>query len=84
MPRQSITFSDPNHSWIIEKLESKEFKSNSEVVNDALRKIRALEQSQVEAIRAALDIGEQSGTSHRTADEIIKTVIKRKKNNGEL
>ena len=84
MPRQSITFSDPNHSWITEKLDSKEFKSNSEVVNDALRKVRALEQSQVEAIRAALDIGEQSGTSRRAADEIIKTVIRRKQKNGDL
>lgn len=84
MPRQSITLSDPNHSWIIEKLESKEFKSNSEVVNDALRKIRALEQNQVEAIRAALDIGEKSGTSNRTPDEIIKTVIKQKQKNGDI
>ncbi|MBT3916979.1 MAG: type II toxin-antitoxin system ParD family antitoxin [Rhodospirillaceae bacterium] len=84
MPRQSITLSEPNHSWIVEKLESKEFKSNSEVVNDALRKIRELEQIKVEAIRAALIEGEESGVSDRTPDDIMEAVIKRKQNNGSL
>ena len=83
MPRQSISFSDPNHNWITEKIESKEFKSNSEVVNDALRKVREME-SGVAAICQALIDGEQSGISKRTPDDIIKAVIDKRRLDGSL
>ena len=83
MPRQSISFSDPNHSWIAEKIASKEFKSNSEVVNDALRKIREMERG-VDAIRAALIKGEESGTSKRTPDDIMTAVMKKRRQDGTL
>ena len=83
MPRQSISFSDPNHNWIAKKIESKEFKSNSEVVNDALRKVREMERG-VDAIRQALITGEQSGLSERTPDDIINAVIEKRRQDGSL
>jgi hypothetical protein len=45
------------------------------------RQIREQEtQSDIEAIRSALIEGEQSGLSKRTPDQIMKTVIGRKRN----
>ena len=83
MPRQTISFSEPNHNWITAKVDSKEFRSNSEVVNNALRKIREME-SGIEAIRLALLEGERSGISDRTADDILNAVIERKRKDGKL
>ena len=83
MPRQSISLSEPNHRWISEKIESKEFRSNSEVVNDALRKIREME-SGVKAIQDALVVGEKSGISQRTPDEITNAVIAKRRQDGTL
>ncbi|NOX74683.1 MAG: type II toxin-antitoxin system ParD family antitoxin [Alphaproteobacteria bacterium] len=77
MARQSISLSEPNHDWIARKIESKEFKSNSEVVNDALRKVRELE-SGTDALREALIIGERSGVSSRTPQEIVDAVLKQR------
>ena len=81
MPRQSISLSEPNLSWISKKIESKEFKSNSEVVNDALRKIREME-SEVEIIRQALIRGEHSGISKRTPNDIINAVVNKRRQDG--
>jgi len=69
MPRQSISFSEPNHEWLSAKVESKEFKSNSEAVNDALRKVREMENG-IQAIRDKLIHAEKSGFTNMTIDEI--------------
>jgi len=85
MTRQSISFTDPNDEWLKMKVQTEgEYKSNSELVNDLIRKERAREQTNVTAIRAALIQGEQSGISTRTADEIMNDVIERKRSNGSL
>ena len=39
MPRQTITFSEPNHAWLQSKVDSREFCNHTEVVNDALRTV---------------------------------------------
>ncbi len=85
MSRQSISFTDPNTEWLRLKVDVEgEYKSNSEVVNDLIRKARAKEQAEIAEIRAALIYGEQSGISDRTPDEIMNTVIERKQKNGEI
>ncbi|MCW9034302.1 MAG: type II toxin-antitoxin system ParD family antitoxin [Rhodospirillales bacterium] len=85
MTRQSISFTDPNTEWLKLKVEVEgEYRSNSEVVNDLIRKERAKEQAEIVAIRAALVEGEQSGISEQTPDEIIAAVIERKRGNGEV
>jgi antitoxin ParD1/3/4 len=83
MARQSISLSEPNHEWIAKKIASREFKSNSEVVNDALRKVREME-SGIEAIRSALIKGEESGLSTRTPDDIINAVLEKRRLDGSL
>ena len=83
MTRASISITPPNAAWIKSQIESEEFSSRSDVVNDLIRKARK-EQDEVLAIRAALIKGEQSGISSRTPDEIINAVIEKRRNNGTL
>ena len=83
MTRASISISTSNDEWIKLQIESEEFSSRSEVVNDLIRKARK-EQDEIEAIRAALIKGEESGTSKRTPDDIINAVIEKRRKNGTL
>ena len=69
MPRQTITFSEPNHAWIQSKVDSREFRNHTEVVNDALRKAREME-SGIEAIRRRLMAAENSGFTDMTMEDI--------------
>ena len=83
MTRASISITPPNDAWIKSRIESEEFSSRSDVVNDLIRKARK-EQDDIETIRAALIEGEESGTSTKTPDEIINAVIKNRRKNGTL
>ena len=83
MTRASISITPPNDSWIKSQIESEEFSSRSDVINDLIRKARN-EQDEILAIRAALIKGEGSGTSSRTPDKIMQAVIERKHKNGTL
>ena len=84
MSRQSISFTGPNTEWLRLKVDVEgEYRSNSEVVNDLIRKARNRE-AEIEAIRAALVKGEESGVSDRTPDDIVNAVIGRKRKNGAL
>lgn len=67
MPRQSISFTPPNDEWLKAQVESQEFSSKSEVVNDLIRKAR-----EIEAIRTRLIHAEQSGFTDLGRDEILK------------
>ena len=60
MTRASISITPPNDAWIKSQIESEEFSSRSEVVNDLIRKARQ-EQAEILDIRAALIEGEESG-----------------------
>ena len=42
MPRQSISLTPPNDAWLKAQVESEEFASKSEVVNDLIRKVREI------------------------------------------
>ena len=83
MARASISITPPNDAWIKSKIVSEEFSSRSDVVNDLIRKARK-EQDEIESIRLALIKGEESGVSNRTADDIINSVIKKRRKNGTL
>lgn len=69
MPRQRITFTALNDSWLKSRAESREFLNKSEVVNELIRKER-LRERETERIHAALAEGEASGYSDQTVDEI--------------
>ena len=60
MKRQSISFTEPNDDWLSAQVESREFSSKSEVVNDLIRQARH-QQQKAEWLRAQLVKGEQSG-----------------------
>ena len=88
MPRQSITISEPNAHWLKAQIESKEYSSNSEIVNDLIRQARKNEKAELEAVRALLMEAEENvktqGFSNKTPAEIKQEVIARKRQNGTL
>lgn len=83
MPRQSITLTQPNDEWLAAQVESKEFSSKSEAVNELIRRVRRFEDEN-EYIRQALIQGEKSGTSKRTAEEIREAARAELKADGYL
>jgi len=70
MPRTSISFTPPNDKWIQEQIESEEFTSKSDVINDLIRRARRESEQDFEAIRTALIKGEQSGYTDMSLEEI--------------
>ncbi len=70
MTRQSISLTTPNDDWLKAQIESEEFSSKSEVVNDLIRKARA-KQEEIEWIRTKLIAAEQSGFIDKTPQEML-------------
>ena len=79
MPRQSISFTTPNEAWLKEQVESEEYTSKSEVVNDLIRKARVTEH-----IREKLIQAEQGSFSSVTRDEILAKAKATLSNDAEL
>ncbi len=83
MGRTSISFTPPNDEWIKSQIESEEFSSKSDVINDLIRKARK-EQDEIEYIRAKLIKSEKSGFIEKSRDEILAGFKDRLRDNGEL
>ena len=79
MARQSISFTPPNDEWLKAQVDSEEFTSKSEVVNDLIRKAR-----EIEFIRAKLIRAEQGGFSDLSAAEILAKSKEELRRNGKL
>ena len=79
MPRQSISFTPPNDEWLRAQVDSEEFTSKSEVVNELIRQARKIESIQEHLIQA-----EQSGFTQQTRAEILKEIKEEAKLNGGL
>ena len=80
MTRQSISLTDPNTEWLKQKVDIEgEYRSNSEAVNDLIRKAR-----EIENIRARLIQAEQSGFTDSTRDEIRAEVREEMLRDGAL
>ena len=75
MPRQSISLTKPNDHWLKSMVDSEEYASKSEVVNDLIRQAR-----EVDLVRAKLVAAEQGGFSRSTPDEIRSRVRARLRN----
>ncbi len=71
MPRQSISFTEPNDKWLRDLVESQEYSSKSEIINDLVRQAR-YQQRQVDFIRSKLETAEKSGFTLDRKEEIIK------------
>ena len=54
MARQSISFTEPNDEWVKAQVESKEYSSKSELINDLIRQARK-QNAQIDWIRAKLE-----------------------------
>ncbi|MDX2503997.1 MAG: CopG family transcriptional regulator, partial [Gammaproteobacteria bacterium] len=61
----------PNDDWLKNQIQSNEFTSKSEVVNDLIRKARA-KQGEIDLIRSKLLKSEKSGFISETSKEILK------------
>jgi len=80
MPRQSISLTGPSSEWLKQKVEIEgEYRSNSEAVNDLIRKAR-----EIEGIRARLIQAEHSGFTDQTREEIRAEIRKEMRRDGEL
>ena len=83
MTRQSISFTIPNNDWLKAQIESEEYTSKSDVINDLIRKARA-QQEEIEWVRAKLIQSEQSGFTNMARDEILAVSKKALRDNGNL
>ena len=73
MVKKSISVTDQQDSWIKAQIKTGHYGNESEVVRELIRERQLRDQetpAEIEAIRAALIEGEQSGFSDRTVDEI--------------
>ena len=71
MTRQSISFTKPNDEWLKAQVNSEEYTSKSELINDLIRQARK-QQAQVDFIRAKLEKSESSGFTDNTKEQILK------------
>jgi len=87
MKRQSISFTEPNDEWLTAQVESKEYSSKSEVVNDLIRRARK-NNREAEYIRAKLIASEQSvqkeGWVEDSPQEIRDGFKTKARNSGKL
>ena len=70
MPRQSISFTEPNEKWLLSQVDSQEYSSKSEVVNDLIRQARN-QQATIDWIKSKLDKAEMSGFTSDSKEEIL-------------
>ena len=73
MVKKNISVTDQQDGWIKAQIETGYFGNESEVVRELIRERQIREQetpAEIEAIRAALIKGEQSGFSDHTLDKI--------------
>ena len=70
MARQSISISEPNDEWLKDQVNSQEYSSKSELVNDLIRQARS-QQLQVDWIRTKLERAERSGFTTDTREQIL-------------
>ncbi len=70
MTRQSISFSEPNDEWLKAQVDSLEYSSKSEVVNDLIRQARK-QQAQIDWIRTKIEQAEASGFTQDTGEQIL-------------
>jgi len=80
MVKKSISVTDQQDSWIKAQIKTGHYGNESEVVRELIRERQLREQetsAEIEAIRAALIEGEESGFSNRSVDEIWENARQR-------
>ena len=69
--RKTITLTEQQGDWVKTRIASGDFTNDSEYFRDLIRRDQA-RNAQLEAVRAALIEGEQSGISPRSAKDILQ------------
>ena len=70
MTRQSISLTQPNDEWLKTQVESKEYSSKSELVNDLVRQARK-QQRQIDWLSSKLERAENSGFTNDSKEQIL-------------
>jgi len=70
MTRQSISLTEPNDKWLKSLVESKEYSSKSELVNDLIRQARK-QQTQIDWLKIKIEKTEASGFTEDSKEEIL-------------
>jgi antitoxin ParD1/3/4 len=70
MARQSISFTKPNDQWLKAQVDSEEYSSKSELINDLIRQARN-QQIEADWIRAKLNKSETTGFTDETKEQIL-------------
>ena len=87
MARQSISLTRPNDEWLKTQVETEEYSSKSEWVNDLISQARE-QQKEVDRIRAELIRAEENpngkGYVNKSSDEISAGFKEKAKVNGDL
>jgi antitoxin ParD1/3/4 len=83
MPRQSISFTPPNDEWLKSQVESEEFASKSDVVNDLIRRAREIDIIRAKLIAAELSAA-QSGWVEKSSQDILDGFKQKARQDGKL
>jgi len=70
MARQSISFTQPNDEWLKSQVDTNEYSSKSELVNDLIRQARK-QQRQIDWISNKLSKAENSGFTDLNKEQIL-------------
>ena len=81
--RKTITLTEQQGEWVKTRIAAGDFTNDSEYFRDLIRRDQA-RNAQLDALRAALIEGEQSGISPRSADDILQSARERLKADGTI
>jgi antitoxin ParD1/3/4 len=70
MSRQSISFTQPNDEWLKAQVDSNEYSSKSELVNDLIRQARK-QQTQIDWVKSKIEKAEKSGFTMDSKEQIL-------------
>lgn len=74
MPRQSISLTEPNAKWVKDQIESQEYTSMSDAVNDLIRQARRKEEENLDKIRTLLMEAERGLGSHGYSQKTVHEI----------
>jgi antitoxin ParD1/3/4 len=81
--RKTITLTEAQDAWLKAQIDAGAYTNDSEAIRDLIRKAQALSrEGEIDAIRAALIEGEQSGMSEETPETIRARVLARQGSHG--
>jgi antitoxin ParD1/3/4 len=69
MSKQSITLTEPNDEWLKKLVESQEYTSKSEIINDLIKQSRR-QKAEVDWLRSKIERAESSGFTNLDKESI--------------